>query len=96
MLDVSNNALNGTLPNSWVSLRKLEQLDLSSNALVSPIPEAWPYLYVGSGSQLRCLALFGNFGLNASELATLKSTLEQRSAGKVTVLVSVDGGKCSN
>jgi hypothetical protein len=82
VLDVSNNAFSGTLPATWVSLRKLEQLDMSTNALVSPIPEAWLYLYVGSGSQLRCVALFGSAGLSRTELTELKSKLEQRSERK--------------
>ncbi|WIA31728.1 hypothetical protein OEZ86_002604 [Tetradesmus obliquus] len=94
VLDVSSNAFSSTLPASWVSLRKLQQLDLSNNTLVSPVPEAWSYLYVGAGSQLRCLALFGNAGLSAAELAALKSTLEQRSTGKTTVVVSGDGPMC--
>uniref|UniRef100_A0A383WFC7 Leucine-rich repeat-containing N-terminal plant-type domain-containing protein n=1 Tax=Tetradesmus obliquus TaxID=3088 RepID=A0A383WFC7_TETOB len=89
-------ALSSTLPASWVSLRKLQQLDLSNNALVSPIPEAWSYLYVGSGSLLRCLALFGNAGLSTAELAALKGALEQRATGKLTVVVSGGGPKCAS
>lgn len=96
VLDVSSNAFSSTLPASWVSLRKLQQLDLSNNALVSPVPEAWSYLYVGSGSLLRCLALFGNAGLSTAELAALKGALEQRATGKLTVVVSGGGPKCAS
>jgi hypothetical protein len=43
-LDLANNGLTGTLPESWASLDKLEMLDLSHNKLTGTVPPGWSSL----------------------------------------------------
>ncbi|GMH42424.1 hypothetical protein BSKO_10343 [Bryopsis sp. KO-2023] len=40
-LGLPNNALSGSLPESWSALTSLKSIDLSNNGLQGTIPEAW-------------------------------------------------------
>ncbi|WIA32988.1 hypothetical protein OEZ86_006148 [Tetradesmus obliquus] len=85
-LDLSTNSFTGLLPSTWVSMRQLVFMDVSGNALVSPTPETLPYM-AGEGFSLKCLVLFGNAGMDAAELASIKRQMEADSVSRVTVVV---------
>ncbi len=38
---LSNNTLNGSLPDAFVNLKSLQELDLSGNQLTGTLPSAW-------------------------------------------------------